>query len=250
MTTTEALRTKLDGLQWEVNRLDAENRRLRTASEDASRLVDIEAELEQVKQDVHVLAEELKECRGKLKESEEHVAEARRRVEETVEKKVEMERQKNEAEEALQRMRDEVEVAQRRAEEAFQSQEASSRRAAEVENELERVKMTFAAQATSIERDAELQLYRRLEEERRKGDDREARLVAHIKRLEAELNSHMETPSGFVAEQVATLQEKLESEKVKVAELEISKQSKQLEVEELMAEVTLYQARLRRRGKR
>ena len=54
-TTMEALRTKLDGLQWEVNRLDVENRRLRDANEDASRLVDLEAELGQAKQDVDAL---------------------------------------------------------------------------------------------------------------------------------------------------------------------------------------------------
>ncbi len=244
----EALRTKLDGLQWEVNRLDAENRRLRAASEDASRLVDLESEVEQAKQDVHVLTEELKECRGKLAGSEESATEACRRVEETVEQRIEMERQRNEAEETLQRVRDEVEEVHRRAEEASQSQEASSRRVVEVESELERVKTALAAQATSIERGAELQLYRRLEEERKKGDDREARLVAEIKRLEADLRSHVETPPGFVAEQVAILTEQLESERVKVTELEESNQAKQLEVEELRAEVTLYQARLRRRG--
>ena len=48
----EALRTKADSLQWEVNRLDAENRRLRADNPAASEQVDIEAELEQSRSDV------------------------------------------------------------------------------------------------------------------------------------------------------------------------------------------------------
>lgn len=50
---------------------------------------------------------------------------------------------------------------------------------------------------------------------------------------EAELRSSKETPTVVVDEQVATLQLQLESEKVKVTELEESNQAKQLEVEEL-----------------
>ncbi len=62
--TTEALRTKVDSLQWEVNRLDVENRRLRAADEEATLRVDLESELEQTRQDVTTLTKELKECRG------------------------------------------------------------------------------------------------------------------------------------------------------------------------------------------
>lgn len=77
MTTTEALRTKQDGLQWEVNSLDANNRRLRDASEDASQLVDVDSELEQqVKQDFHTLTEQLKECCSKLAEPQRGIEES------------------------------------------------------------------------------------------------------------------------------------------------------------------------------
>lgn len=48
----EALRTQVDNLQWDVNRLDAENRWLREENPDATRAVDLEAELEQLKADV------------------------------------------------------------------------------------------------------------------------------------------------------------------------------------------------------
>ena len=48
----DALRTKMDNLQWEINRLDAENRRLRSENPDASDRVDRETELEQARTDV------------------------------------------------------------------------------------------------------------------------------------------------------------------------------------------------------
>ena len=42
----EALRTKIDSLQWEVNRLDAENQKLRAQDQEACERVDLQAELE------------------------------------------------------------------------------------------------------------------------------------------------------------------------------------------------------------
>ena len=53
----EALRTQLDGLQWEVNRLDAENRKLRGEDAEAGARIDLEAELEQSREEVARLAE-------------------------------------------------------------------------------------------------------------------------------------------------------------------------------------------------
>ena len=45
----EVLRTQVDNLQWEVNRLDAENRRLWDGDAQASSRFDLEAELEESK---------------------------------------------------------------------------------------------------------------------------------------------------------------------------------------------------------
>ena len=61
----EALRTQVDYLQWEVNRLDVENQRLR-ASDEASQRVDLESELEQTKQDVQLVTTELEACKRRL----------------------------------------------------------------------------------------------------------------------------------------------------------------------------------------
>jgi regulator of replication initiation timing len=52
MATVEALRTRLDALQWENNRLEAENRRLREEHPEENRVLMFEAELEQSKNEV------------------------------------------------------------------------------------------------------------------------------------------------------------------------------------------------------
>ena len=44
----ETLRTQVDSLQWEINRMDAENRKLRSQNADASEWVDLELKVEQL----------------------------------------------------------------------------------------------------------------------------------------------------------------------------------------------------------
>ena len=70
MTAVEALRTQVDSLQWEVNRLDAENLKLRSQSEEAGARVDLEAELEQSKQNVAGLIEQLRAYKRRAEELE------------------------------------------------------------------------------------------------------------------------------------------------------------------------------------
>ena len=41
----EALKTQIDSLQWEINRLDAENRKLRESNLERSQFIDFESEL-------------------------------------------------------------------------------------------------------------------------------------------------------------------------------------------------------------
>ena len=50
---------QLDGLQWEVNRLEAENSSLRALDTKASRRVDLELEVEQVTKELQSLQEAL-----------------------------------------------------------------------------------------------------------------------------------------------------------------------------------------------
>ena len=56
----EALRTQNDSLQWEVNRLDAENSKMRLVNPDAGEHVNLEAKLEQTKQDVAMLTKQVR----------------------------------------------------------------------------------------------------------------------------------------------------------------------------------------------
>ena len=76
MTAVEALRTQIDSLQWEVNRLDAKNLKLRSQSAEASTRVDLEAELERTKQDVAGLTEQLRAYQLRAEESERAAADA------------------------------------------------------------------------------------------------------------------------------------------------------------------------------
>ena len=92
MTTAEALRTRLDKLQWDANQLETENRRLREENPEESRVLTLEAKLKrsedetarlrdqiatEVGENVHELSEQLKtqkeamsELREALKRSE------------------------------------------------------------------------------------------------------------------------------------------------------------------------------------
>ena len=60
---------KADSLQWEVNRLDAENRRLRADNPTASERADLEAELEQSRGDVARLTSQLQEQERQVEEA-------------------------------------------------------------------------------------------------------------------------------------------------------------------------------------
>ena len=63
MTTVEALRTQNDNLQWEINRLDSENRHLRANDEEGNCSVDLEPELEQARKEVSDLTQEIASTR-------------------------------------------------------------------------------------------------------------------------------------------------------------------------------------------
>ena len=61
-------KTLNDSFQWEVHRLDAENRRLRSGNPEANDRLDQEAELEQTKADAVELTEQLQAYKKQLKE--------------------------------------------------------------------------------------------------------------------------------------------------------------------------------------
>ena len=62
----EALQLKINGLQWEMNQLDAENRKLRLEHPEAGTQIDQMAELQQAREDVASLTEQLKVCEQRV----------------------------------------------------------------------------------------------------------------------------------------------------------------------------------------
>ena len=66
MATVEVLRTRLDQLQWEVNRLETENRRLREDNPEHSRVLSLGAELEQSKNEAAELRNRLSKCEQQI----------------------------------------------------------------------------------------------------------------------------------------------------------------------------------------
>ena len=55
----EALKTQIDSLQLEINRLDAENRKLRESNLERCKFVNLESELALAKEDVANLTDEV-----------------------------------------------------------------------------------------------------------------------------------------------------------------------------------------------
>ena len=76
----EALRTKIDGLQWEVHRLDAENRKLRTEKPELGERVDLAAELDQTKEDVAELMTQWESDKRVISDTEQRTDSAERRA--------------------------------------------------------------------------------------------------------------------------------------------------------------------------
>ena len=81
----EALKTQIDSLQWEINRLDSENQKLRDFSPERSRFVDLESELSLAKEDIASLTAEVNSQRQQLTERDERITEDERKITESAE---------------------------------------------------------------------------------------------------------------------------------------------------------------------
>ena len=158
MTTAEALRTRVDDLQWKVNRLETENRRLQEENRGQSRVLALEAELEQSKNETAELKDKVEECRRR----NEAVSEGRDGLAEQLESE---RRAAAELHEALTRS------------EARESELTDS--LGEKEAELERL----SAEEKRREEARELQYFRTLQTEREKWEGREQRELEEVDRL-------------------------------------------------------------------
>ena len=118
----EALRTQLDNLKWEVNRLDAENRRLHDGNPEATARVDLEDELEKSKAELAWMA-------GQARESEE-------RLDDHVRTATEAERRAMEAESEAGRQEKALSESQTQLQETVEELRRAEAKTAELQNEL------------------------------------------------------------------------------------------------------------------
>ena len=199
MSQTELLRTQLDTVRREVQRLEVENARLRDNRPETAAAVDARKEADRFRVKAEHLATEVEELRDQLHEAQENEAKATR-----------------EAEAATKALQDQLnEPARQRAEEECSRQAGElenlrkksattisqlTERCREAENECKRLKMevgssaTTAAQLTERCREAEneskrlkmemesteLRPYRKLDAERTKWEEREERLLERL----------------------------------------------------------------------
>ena len=108
--TMEALRTQPDNLQWEFNRLDVENRRLREADTEVCKLVDLQTELEQSKVEVATLTERVRAYGEQETGSTQATAEAECRVIEAARHTDATQEQLQATEEQLQATREQIQT--------------------------------------------------------------------------------------------------------------------------------------------
>jgi len=249
MTTTEVLRTQVDSLKWEVNRLDSENLKLRAENEAASKVLDLEAELERTRQDSTA---ELRACQEKLADAEQALSEAERRATEVESRALEAEERNQRAEEAheteLSELRQEIVRLENDVELNAGCVTKLTREARARTDELEEVLDEHQKEKEAILQREELRRYRCLEEERQKWEAREVRLVSeleYLKRSHKPLSSASDA-SVQLRSQLQALTEELASTKSRVQELTDTSMDQALMIEEQEAEIALLKTKLKR----
>ena len=187
----EALRTKIDGLQWEVHRLGAENRKLREDNPGASERIDREAELEKTKYDVAELTNHVKVLERQLAEGTSTVEDAESRAERAEARAAELEKLTEIADRSVAGTMSEEETTRLRA--AVRVNEESL---GEAQRELREWERRWSAQERQDQvakevllQQAELSRYRAVEEERLKWEARESRLFTQLTATREELQT-------------------------------------------------------------
>ena len=256
----DALRTKMDNLQWEINRLDAENRRLRSENPDASDRVDRETELEQARTDVaasneraRMYEEQVRKLReeidGRNDDTEAHERTAR-----------ELEQTREELRTANDAVVNEREMAAGLKEEVDSLQTQLMELRDELENgesSVRKLRQERLRERDVAAKTAELDHYRALETERVKWEAREQRVVERMEIMRREFDKvgvHVGTDvlnDKLVAaeSQLGAMSGEIESCKVVISQLEEDKLAQVQETEELQAEVALLRIKVRRGGR-
>ena len=261
----EALRTKVDSLQWEVNRLDAENRRLRAENPVVSEQVDLEAELEQSRSDVADLTSRLQAYEKQMSEM---TATSGDQGEGTRDR--ELQQTTHELEEAREELRaaNEYLVSEKERTAALTTTISDLKtELGGLREECRRYEAGMADLQAEVERereaivkDSELKYYRSIEAERAKWEAREQRAVKQLESARRELLSVDKHDVGgegvvyttwrdklcVVEGQLLVANNELDNSKLEIERPLGENESPVLQIEELKAEVALLQAKLRR----
>ena len=174
----EALRTQMDTLKREMGQLEIENRRLREGNPDQEKLLELEAELEQSKEEIAHLTERL----GQLPCLEQQLSEALAQGEQ-LKQELQARYCETDEREGEKQLRESLTQAESDAAESrsrLKDIEAQATRlAAELEHREEEL--------IRVHKDTELQIYRAVDTERQKWEKREERLIDQISLLQAQL---------------------------------------------------------------
>ena len=170
----------MDTLKREMGQLEIENRRLREGNPDQEKLLELEAELEQSKEEIAHLTERL----GELPRLEQQLSEALAQGEQLRQELQATYREADEREGEKQ-LRENLAQAESNAEE-------SRRRLEEIEAQATRLAAELEHREEELLRahkDTELQIYRAVDTERQKWEKREERLIEQISLLQTQLRS-------------------------------------------------------------
>ena len=235
MATMEALRTRLDTLQWEVNQLEVENRRLREEHPEESRVLTLEAELERSKNEAATLRDRVGECEREIESMSAETTAANEDQSELAGRPEAERRTSDELREALARS----EGRESELTEALEREEA----------ELERLR----ADEERREEARELRYYRALETEREKWEAREKRVLDEVDRLRGDREGTksvdyiaMSEQLGEAHRQQQRLREAVSEGESLVCSLKGRLEECLTENEELRAELDLLRIKVRR----
>lgn len=239
---------KVDGLQWEVNRLDAENQKLRSQDPEGSARVDLQAELEQAQGDIAGLEEQLKSCQQRVTRSEKQAENERQRATEAESLAAAARQRMTTVEQETLKLREEFtkELGEAKCEnergrvsnsELVSQLATVSEDLAVAEERFDEVVGEHEAEKEAMLKEAMLSKYQALGEEQRKWEIRESRLVAQLESASSVSCDH----EGF-----DVLQTKLAEAKELISDLESTSASQKLMIDERDAELGYLQAKLRR----
>ena len=178
-----ALKTQIDNLQWEVNRLGVENKKLRDCSPEKSRFVELENELSLAQEDISNLNAELSLQHQQLSKRDTRIVEDEQKLTETTNKMEEL----TTAVEDLGKTKLLLETAKLKCTELEAQLAVVQEEMNSWVSHLSETCDMIQREKQQLMQEGELERYRDVKEERNKWEAHEARLVKEISELKCRL---------------------------------------------------------------